>query len=468
MVATPERDRPAPRVPGRGPGRAPARPGQRTDGDRPRSPTSSPTAAPRSWCATSSELAHAARARAADAAERRPPRSRRRRRALLHLGHHRAAQGRRAHPPGASSASCAAAALVPPVLGGHECRAWACRSPTSWASWRCSPRRCAGIPVYFLDRFNPDAGARRDRGSAGSPRSSACRRCTACCSRPAPRTATSPRCGSGSSGADVMPADLARRFKSLRRHRHAAAASARSARPPSSRATAWSRWAAAWRPRCRRRYLPLGLGDSLGFPLPGWRFRVVDEDGEEVRPGRVGELQVKGPGVLKGYWGDERRQRGGAHRRRLAAHRRPRAVGSARHRGVPRPRQERGDRPAATRCIPLEVEADLEEHPDVLEAAVLGVPDERFGETVVAAVRPGARRHGHRGRAASVGGATHGPLQGASADRDRRRSPAHRAPTRSSAKTCWSCSPADPGRRSAAHVRRPARLNRPARRRGGR
>jgi acyl-CoA synthetase (AMP-forming)/AMP-acid ligase II len=36
---------------------------------------------------------------------------------------------------------------------------------------------------------------------------------------------------------------------------------------------------------------------------------------------------------------------------------------------------------------PLEVEADLEEHPDVVEAVVLGAPDARFGESVVAAVR---------------------------------------------------------------------------------
>ncbi|MEZ5270547.1 MAG: hypothetical protein R2789_19050 [Microthrixaceae bacterium] len=36
---------------------------------------------------------------------------------------------------------------------------------------------------------------------------------------------------------------------------------------------------------------------------------------------------------------------------------------------------------------PVEVESDLEEHRDVLEAIVLGVPDARFGESVVAAVR---------------------------------------------------------------------------------
>ena len=42
---------------------------------------------------------------------------------------------------------------------------------------------------------------------------------------------------------------------------------------------------------------------------------------------------------------------------------------------------------------PLEVEADLEEHPDVLEAAVVGLPDDKFGEVPVAAVAsaPGRR-----------------------------------------------------------------------------
>ncbi len=47
------------------------------------------------------------------------------------------------------------------------------------------------------------------------------------------------------------------------------------------------------------------LGEALGFALPGYEMRVVDEDGKTLPAGQVGELQVKGPGVLKAYWGDE-------------------------------------------------------------------------------------------------------------------------------------------------------------------
>jgi acyl-CoA synthetase (AMP-forming)/AMP-acid ligase II len=47
------------------------------------------------------------------------------------------------------------------------------------------------------------------------------------------------------------------------------------------------------------------LGEALGFALPGYDLRVVGDDGAEVAAGQVGELQVKGPGVLKAYWGDD-------------------------------------------------------------------------------------------------------------------------------------------------------------------
>ena len=47
------------------------------------------------------------------------------------------------------------------------------------------------------------------------------------------------------------------------------------------------------------------FGNALGFALPGYDMRVVDEDGEVLGGGQVGELQVRGPGVLKAYWGDD-------------------------------------------------------------------------------------------------------------------------------------------------------------------
>ncbi len=41
---------------------------------------------------------------------------------------------------------------------------------------------------------------------------------------------------------------------------------------------------------------------SIGMPLPGVEAKVVDEEGKELPPGEVGELVVKGPNVMKGYW----------------------------------------------------------------------------------------------------------------------------------------------------------------------
>ncbi len=40
------------------------------------------------------------------------------------------------------------------------------------------------------------------------------------------------------------------------------------------------------------------------LPDAGYKFKVVDDDGNEVGSGQVGELLLRGPGVTKGYWGD--------------------------------------------------------------------------------------------------------------------------------------------------------------------
>lgn len=132
--------------------------------------------------------------------------------------------------------------------------------------------------------------------------------------------------------------------------------------------------------------LPIGLGDSLGLRLPGWRFRVIGDDGEPVGPGEAGELQVKGPGVLEGYWGDEANtaavlSEDGWLRTGDLVRNGP--LGTVVFCG----RVKNVILSGGYTVYPAEVEADLEEHPEVAEAVVLGVPDARFGESVVAAVR---------------------------------------------------------------------------------
>ena len=193
------------------------------------------------------------------------------------------------------------------------------------------------------------------------------------------------------SGADVMPAELADRFRKL----------GAAARLPlvgtvgdalffEGYGLAESGGAVAMKVRLPLvdRLLP---GDSVGTALPGYQMKVVDEDGEPVRAGQVGELLVKGPGVTPGYWGDGAATEGlltsdGWLRTGDLAT--PGPLGSVRFAGRSKHVIKRG----GYSVYAVEVEAALQRHPEVVEAAVIGIPDERMGEVPAAAVllRPGA------------------------------------------------------------------------------
>ncbi|MGH9186645.1 MAG: class I adenylate-forming enzyme family protein, partial [Acidimicrobiales bacterium] len=134
-------------------------------------------------------------------------------------------------------------------------------------------------------------------------------------------------------------------------------------------------------------FLATGLGsDAVGFPLPGYRLRVVGEDGGEVGPGATGELLIKGPGITTGYWGDAGATGAvltddGWLRTGDLARKGP--LGTVLFAG----RAKDVIKSGGYSVYAAEVERALEEHPDVLEAAVVGLPDERKGEVPAAAVR---------------------------------------------------------------------------------
>jgi long-chain acyl-CoA synthetase len=119
--------------------------------------------------------------------------------------------------------------------------------------------------------------------------------------------------------------------------------------------------------------------------LPVVEVRIVDEDGKDVAAGGIGEIWIKGPIVMPGYWNDP--------------------VATAEtvtdgwlHSGDIGYRDEEGFLYVTDRAKDMiirggenvycvEIENRLVEHPDVAEAAVVGVPHPTLGEEVKAVVR---------------------------------------------------------------------------------
>ncbi|MDQ0990003.1 class I adenylate-forming enzyme family protein [Streptomyces sp. V3I7] len=129
---------------------------------------------------------------------------------------------------------------------------------------------------------------------------------------------------------------------------------------------------------------------AVGLPGPDTVVRILDERGEEVPLGEQGEIAVRGPQVVPGYW------------------RRPEATAETFPGGELRTgdvgfmdaqgwvyvvdRKKDMINASGFKVWPREVEDVLYTHPEVREAAVVGVPDDYRGETVKAfiSLRPGA------------------------------------------------------------------------------
>ena len=191
------------------------------------------------------------------------------------------------------------------------------------------------------------------------------------------------------SGADVMPADLARRFQRM------GAAYTLPVIGRSIGAAAFAEGygmvetagAVAFKLSPPGIALPVPvLGGILGLPVPGNRLKVVRPDGRQVGVGQVGELVVRGPGLLAGYHGDAAATAdvlgadGWLHTGDLA---RRGLLGTVSFAG----RAKDVIKSGGYSVYAVEVERAMEEHPDVAEAAAVGIPDARLGERTAVAVR---------------------------------------------------------------------------------
>lgn len=125
---------------------------------------------------------------------------------------------------------------------------------------------------------------------------------------------------------------------------------------------------------------------SAGAPVPGLDLRIVDDTGTELAAGEVGEVAVRGPNVMRGYHNrpDETAQalRGGWFHTG--------DVGRVDAEGYLYLLDRKKDMviTGGENVYSSEVEAALYQHPAVHECAVIGVPDERYGEALLAAVVP--------------------------------------------------------------------------------
>jgi malonyl-CoA/methylmalonyl-CoA synthetase len=141
------------------------------------------------------------------------------------------------------------------------------------------------------------------------------------------------------------------------------------------------------------------IGGTVGMPLPGVSVRVVNDADQECAPGEIGNIQVKGPNVFKGYWrmpektaqeftadgwfktGDVGRW-GGDGAGTVVPDNYLAIVGRSKDLIIS----------GGFNVYPKEIETLIDDMPGVLESAVIGVPHKDFGEAVVAVVvpKPGA------------------------------------------------------------------------------
>ena len=143
------------------------------------------------------------------------------------------------------------------------------------------------------------------------------------------------------------------------------------------------------------------MGSTVGKPLPGVDVRVVNDQGDPCGVGEIGHVQVKGPNVFAGYWqmpektreeftadgwfktGDLGRWGGQTPQGLEIADDYLSIVGRSKDLIIS----------GGYNVYPKEIESVIDDMPEVLESAVIGVAHADFGEAVVAVVVPAAGAH---------------------------------------------------------------------------
>ena len=126
-------------------------------------------------------------------------------------------------------------------------------------------------------------------------------------------------------------------------------------------------------------------GGTVGFPLPGVSIRIVDEENRPLRAGEIGQIQVKGENVFRGYWRMPEKTReeftedgffktGDMGKRDDDGY--ISIVGRSKDVIIT----------GGLNVYPKEIEELIDAMPGVVESAVIGTPHPDFGEAVVAVI----------------------------------------------------------------------------------
>jgi acyl-CoA synthetase (AMP-forming)/AMP-acid ligase II len=128
-------------------------------------------------------------------------------------------------------------------------------------------------------------------------------------------------------------------------------------------------------------------GACAGWVVPGIKWRLVDHQGRDVKKGDVGELVIKGPTIMKGYWNDRDKTRDAFLDNDWFR------TGDMMYQGKYRllyfvDREKDVIKCAGYSIFPTEVEYHLSKHPDLDKVVVIAIPDEVKGQLPVALAVP--------------------------------------------------------------------------------
>jgi long-chain acyl-CoA synthetase len=129
---------------------------------------------------------------------------------------------------------------------------------------------------------------------------------------------------------------------------------------------------------------PLHLSEfngSIGLPIPSTEMRIVDDEGNELPTAEIGEICIRGPQVMEGYWQNPEET---AKIMLPGGWLRTGDIGRMDDQGFFYIEDRKKDMilVSAFNVYPNEIEAVVVELEGVLEAAAIGIPDEKTGEAV--------------------------------------------------------------------------------------